>query len=67
METPIETSTPETSPETPPDPKAFALALLKKLGPANPKCNKCYGRGHTGYDLNTQMYVPCKCVLKEKK
>jgi len=41
------------------------LKVLKKL--ANPNCNKCYGRGHIGYEedrkTKSRTYIPChKCV-----
>ena len=26
------------------------------------KCKRCYGRGHTGKDLTTNLYVVCPCV-----
>ena len=33
----------------------------------NPKCKKCYGRGHVGKDLKTGLMIPCKCVKKANK
>jgi len=33
----------------------------------NPKCKKCYGRGHVGKDLKTGLFIPCKCVQKANK
>jgi len=34
---------------------------------ADPKCEKCYGRGHTAINIDTHVYTPCKCTRKEKK
>lgn len=31
----------------------------------DPNCRKCYGRGHLGKNLSTNLYVPCSCVKKE--
>lgn len=31
-------------------------------GEPNPKCKKCYGRGHIGRNDQGQ-YVPCSCCL----
>lgn len=31
---------------------------------AKPSCPKCYGRGYTGIDYNTQLKIPCGCALK---
>jgi hypothetical protein len=28
----------------------------------NPNCKICYGVGHTGKDLKTGKYLPCKCT-----
>lgn len=33
----------------------------------NPKCKKCYGRGHVGFDLKSQTWVICKCTEKANK
>ena len=33
----------------------------------DPKCKKCYGRGHVGKDLKTGLMIPCKCVKKANK
>jgi len=30
----------------------------------NPKCKRCYGRGHTGYDTVLKRYLLCRCVKK---
>lgn len=37
------------------------LPLNKK--PSN-NCSKCYGRGYTARDTQTQAHVPCKCLRK---
>ena len=31
---------------------------------SDPKCGLCHGRAYQGVDINTQMYVPCVCLLK---
>lgn len=47
--------------------KAIASGDWVKLDKMpNPKCTRCYGLGHTGRNLNTGKYVPCRCV-KDKK
>lgn len=33
----------------------------------DPKCKKCYGRGHIGKDVKSGNFVPCKCVKKANK
>ena len=33
----------------------------------DPKCKKCYGRGHVGKDLKTGKMIPCRCVKKANK
>lgn len=29
------------------------------------KCKRCYGRGHTGRNLTTGLYEPCRCLNRE--
>lgn len=31
---------------------------------ANADCDCCVGKGYSGFDITTQRYVPCLCVLK---
>lgn len=35
-------------------------AALKKS--CSPKCNKCLGRGHTGWDILKKFWRVCQCV-----
>ena len=37
------------------------------MSKALPFCRHCYGRGHTGFNLNTGLYAPCKCVHRNPK
>ncbi len=40
----------------------FAIPLA---GPPDPRCKRCYGRGHTGMNLTTSKYEPCQCTTKK--
>jgi len=33
---------------------------------ADPKCEKCFGRGHIHINIDTHVYTPCKCTRKER-
>jgi hypothetical protein len=37
------------------------IPLLKK---PSLSCKKCYGKGHTGRDLNSFTYQLCNCIRK---
>ena len=26
-------------------------------------CGKCFGRGHVGKNVQTRLYIPCRCTL----
>jgi len=42
---------------------ALGEPLLEELKcMPDPNCRYCYGRGYTGKDTITDLYVPCKCV-----
>lgn len=28
------------------------------------KCKKCYGRGYTAEEVEKNLFVPCKCAIK---
>lgn len=30
----------------------------------DPKCKRCYGRGHRGYNTTLKRYVICRCTTK---
>ncbi len=32
----------------------------------DPNCKHCHGRGHTGRNLVTNKYVPCRCTILEQ-
>ncbi len=31
-----------------------------------PGCSRCHGRGYTARNLETGLYIPCKCVGKTR-
>jgi hypothetical protein len=33
----------------------------------DPDCKKCFGKGWTGRDVDTNDVIPCKCVLSKTK
>ena len=41
--------------------------LVKLDQKPDPKCKKCWGRGHIGKDLKSGQFIPCKCVKKTNK
>jgi len=45
--------------------KKEALEFILKF--ANPKCGKCFGRGHKGFNTTTNTYLTCQCVFKKMK
>lgn len=51
---------------TPEEAKAAGFDKPLKNAP-NPKCKKCYGRGHTGRNLTTGHFEPCYCTGAPKE
>lgn len=41
--------------------------LVQLQQKANPKCNKCNGKGQTGRNVDTGLYQVCKCTFKKKQ
>lgn len=33
----------------------------------NPRCKKCFGRGHVGHDAVRGGLIPCRCTFSEKE
>ena len=42
-----------------------ALSELRKM--ADPKCRKCFGRGHIGKDTITHNYHVCRTCLRKSR
>jgi len=33
----------------------------------NPRCKKCFGRGHVGHDAVRGGEIPCRCTFSDKE
>ena len=40
------------------------IEWINKYNNKSDKCKKCYGRGYIAKDIDSGLYVPCKCVIK---
>jgi hypothetical protein len=46
------------------DVKVLDIGQLPLVKKPSSSCKKCYGKGHTGRDLNSFAYQICNCVRK---
>lgn len=37
--------------------------LIPIIGNPQKSCKNCYGRGHTGRDSTTKLYILCSCIF----
>lgn len=45
--------------------ESVANNIVELRGEPDPQCRKCFGRGHTGRNLITNLFVPCSCCEKQ--
>lgn len=46
--------------------KKFGDLFVRLLNQPDPNCKRCFGRGHTGFNVTTARFEPCKCTKPDR-